>query len=67
MTYFTFSRGLHLMRYGGKKIRRACWALDWYVYIGLNGLFKEILLDNNNEPYDFSNEEILANDWEIYE
>ena len=65
---FSFSRALHLMFYGGKKVRRTGWAdSDRYLYFDGNDIK---LGYGDNRPVNIeviATEHIVAKDWEICE
>lgn len=46
----------------GVKIRQPNWNKNEYIYLSQNG----IIYDERNKPFDFTNEELLA-DWELYQ
>lgn len=46
----------------GAKIRQPSWNKNEYIYLSQNG----IIYDERNKPFDFTNEELLA-DWEFYQ
>lgn len=73
---FSFSRALHLMRYGGKKVRRAEWEKDSYIEIRpcgfelaiqVNGRGFITVYDSRINSFIVGTADILAMDWEIYE
>lgn len=69
MTYFTFSRALHLMKNSGAKVRRASWSNKKMYYYLSGDNFKWHDTDsyqNGNLDY-LTADEILANDWEVYD
>ena len=66
MTYFTFSRALHLMKYSGAKVRRASESNYYYKITGDTiGIYsiKEVWWGSAK----LTQTDILANDWEIYD
>lgn len=65
MTYFTFSRALHLMKNSGAKVRRAEWGRDAYIEIIMDS-FYETYSERKHLVSNIRCADILANDWEIY-
>jgi hypothetical protein len=65
MTYFTFSRALHLMRYSGAKVRRASEPMYYYKIVDTTLLICSIT-DEWAGSARLTQTDILANDWEIY-
>jgi len=64
---YTFSRALHLMRYGGKKMRPINDTDDYWIIVENNRLFgcskldwSPILLDEDNMPSWFTPEDIMG-------
>lgn len=60
-----FSEALQLMKQG-KRVRRECWIDDTFIRIADDDRFRD------EEDFDFIKqqgitEDILANDWEVYE
>ncbi len=58
---YTFSRALHMMRYGGKKMRSVNWGHDFYCFVSDNSLhFIDTGINDIHKCCDFSSEEIMG-------
>ena len=59
---YTFSRALHLMRYGGKKMRYIGWKPNWYIRVEEERIIDRegdtILTQNGNA---LSSKELMGN------
>lgn len=65
---YTFSRALHMMRYGGKKMRSESWGKSFYCFVYRGQLcFMDTGINDLNRSCDFSSGEIMGSWIEVKE
>lgn len=65
---YTFSRALHMMRYGGKKMKSESWGNGFYCFVDKDQLcFMDTGINDMNRCCDFSSGEIMGSWVEVKE